>query len=110
MPMDGGSQLSNILVGDCATLMDRLPEKSVDMVFADPPYNMQLGTGLTRPDHSLVDGVDDEWDRFADFDAYDSFTRTWLASARRDGRTRWWHPARCPKSATTVPTVFRRLP
>ena len=92
MPMDGGSQLSNILVGDCAALMDRLPAKSVDMIFADPPYNMQLGTGLTRPDHSVVDGVDDEWDRFADFDAYDSFTRSWLSSAKRvlkDDGTLW---------------------
>ena len=92
MPMDGGSQLSNILVGDCASLMDRLPEKSVDMVFADPPYNMQLGTGLTRPDHSVVDGVDDDWDRFDDFGAYDKFTRSWLKSARRvlkDDGTLW---------------------
>ncbi|MBM3536020.1 MAG: site-specific DNA-methyltransferase [Alphaproteobacteria bacterium] len=90
--MDGGSQISNILVGDCAALMDRLPEKSVDMVFADPPYNMQLGGNLTRPDQSVVDGVDDAWDRFDDFGAYDRFTRSWLASARRvlkDDGTLW---------------------
>jgi len=90
--MDGGSQLSNILIGDCAAVMDRLPEKSVDMIFADPPYNMQLGSGLTRPDHSVVDGVDDAWDRFDDFGAYDRFTRSWLGSARRvlkDDGTLW---------------------
>ena len=90
--MDGGSQLSNILIGDCAAVMDRLPEKSVDMIFADPPYNMQLGSGLTRPDHSVVDGVYDAWDRFDDFGAYDRFTRSWLGSARRvlkDDGTLW---------------------
>ena len=92
MPADGGAPLPDILVGDSLDWLDRLPEKSVDMVFADPPYNMQLGTGLTRPDHSAVDGVDDDWDRFADFRAYDEFTRGWLAGARRvlkDDGTLW---------------------
>ena len=80
-----------VLVGDCIDLMLSLPEGSVDMVFADPPYNLQLGGELLRPDNSRVDAVDDDWDKFADpsdplgtsFARYDSFTRAWLAAARR---------------------------
>ena len=74
---------NRILKGDCISLMNQLPEKSVDMIFADPPYNMQLKDTLTRPDQSKVDGVFDAWDKFASFDAYDGFTRDWLAAARR---------------------------
>ena len=80
MPVD---YLDRILVGDCIELMRSLPEASVDMVFADPPYNLQLGGELLRPDHSKVDAVDDEWDKFIDFAGYDAFTRAWLAAARR---------------------------
>ncbi len=69
--------------GDCIAAMNRLPENSVDLVFADPPYNLQLGGELHRPDNSRVDGVDDAWDHFTDFAAYDSFTRSWLTAARR---------------------------
>ncbi len=72
-----------ILQGDCAELMRSLPQESVDLVFADPPYNLQLANKLTRPDQSLVDAVDDEWDKFTDFAAYDAFTRDWLSAARR---------------------------
>jgi len=73
-----------ILVGDCVELMNDLPEGSVDMVFADPPYNLQLRNELLRPENtSHVDAVDDDWDKFADFAAYDTFTRAWLAAARR---------------------------
>jgi modification methylase len=72
-----------ILIGDCVAEMDRLPAASIDLVFADPPYNLQLEGGLSRPDQSLVDAVDDDWDKFADFAAYDAFTRRWLAAARR---------------------------
>jgi modification methylase len=72
-----------ILVGDCVAVMDKLPPASVDLVFADPPYNLQLEGALSRPDQSLVDAVDDEWDKFADFDEYDAFTKRWLVSARR---------------------------
>jgi len=75
--------LNTILTGDCIAMMDSLPAKSVDLVFADPPYNLQLGGDLLRPNNSKVDGVDEEWDRFSDFAAYDQFTRAWLASARR---------------------------
>ncbi len=72
-----------ILVGDCVAEMDRLPAASVDLVFADPPYNLQLEGALSRPDQSLVDAVDDDWDKFADFAEYDAFTRRWLSAARR---------------------------
>ncbi|MDP6927195.1 MAG: DNA methyltransferase, partial [Rhodospirillales bacterium] len=63
--------------------MDALPESSIDMVFADPPYNLQLGGELHRPNNSKVDGVDDAWDQFDGFAAYDTFTRDWLKAARR---------------------------
>ncbi|MDX1423211.1 MAG: site-specific DNA-methyltransferase, partial [Kiloniellales bacterium] len=72
--------------------MDRLPERSVDLVFADPPYNLQLAGELTRPNHSRVDGVEEAWDRFDDLAAYDRFTHRWLTAARRvlkDNGTIW---------------------
>jgi modification methylase len=72
-----------ILVGDCIAEMAKLAEASCDLVFADPPYNLQLSGGLTRPDMSKVDGVEAEWDRFADFADYDRFTRAWLTAAKR---------------------------
>ena len=72
-----------ILVGDCIAIMESLPEASVDMVFADPPYNLQLKGELHRPNNSRVDGVDDAWDQIGDFAAYDRFTRAWLTTARR---------------------------
>ncbi len=75
--------LDSILVGDCVEAMRGLPEGSVDLVFADPPYNLQLEGGLTRPDQSEVDAVDDDWDKFASFADYDRFTREWLSAARR---------------------------
>ena len=71
------------LIGDCVERMNALAEGSVDLVFADPPYNLQLGEGLRRPNHTLVDGVADDWDKFDDFAAYDAFTRAWLTAARR---------------------------
>ncbi len=75
--------LDQVLLGDCVELMRMLPTASVHCVFADPPYNLQLRGELRRPDDSLVDGVDDEWDRFTDFAAYDAFTRAWLTECRR---------------------------
>ncbi len=78
-----GLPLNRILPGDCIEVMRGLPEASVDLIFADPPYNLQLRGDLHRPDNSLVDAVDDEWDRFGSFAAYDSFSRDWLAAARR---------------------------
>ena len=74
---------NTIQSGDCIELMGKLATESVDLVFADPPYNLQLANKLTRPDQSVVDAVDDDWDKFADFSAYDAFTRGWLAEARR---------------------------
>ncbi len=75
--------LGRILAGDCVEAMRGLPDACVDMVFADPPYNLQLGGDLARPDGSHVDAVTDEWDKFDSFAAYDAFTRAWLAEARR---------------------------
>ncbi len=75
--------LDQILIGDCIAELNKLPEKSVDLIFADPPYNLQLGNGLTRPDQSVVDGVDNDWDKFSSFAVYDQFTRDWMKAARR---------------------------
>ena len=75
--------LNAILKGDCIAHMRALPDASVDMIFADPPYNLQLGGDLLRPDGSQVDAVDDDWDKFDSFAAYDRFTKAWLAEARR---------------------------
>jgi modification methylase len=72
-----------ILVGDCVAELAKLPAASVDLVFADPPYNLQLQSDLKRPDDSRVDAVDDDWDKFASFAAYDDFTRAWLLACRR---------------------------
>ena len=75
--------LDTILKGDCVAALERLPEKSVDVIFADPPYNLQLDGDLHRPDQSKVDAVDNAWDQFDSFEAYDAFTRAWLLAARR---------------------------
>ncbi|MGH6828978.1 MAG: site-specific DNA-methyltransferase [Rhizomicrobium sp.] len=72
-----------VIEGDCVTRMNALPELSADMIFADPPYNLQLKGELLRPNQSKVDGVDDLWDRFESFEAYDHFTGDWLNAARR---------------------------
>jgi modification methylase len=84
--------VNKILKGDCISVMKSLPDKCVDMIFADPPYNLQLGGDLTRPDNSNVNGVTDDWDKFDDFAQYDAFTDAWLAEARRilkDNGTIW---------------------
>nr|WP_066704665.1 site-specific DNA-methyltransferase [Celeribacter ethanolicus] len=75
--------LNEILSGDCIEVMNALPEESVDLIFADPPYNLQLRGDLHRPDNSKVDAVDDAWDQFDSFKVYDDFTREWLKAARR---------------------------
>lgn len=75
--------LNTILQGDCIDHMNALPASSVDLVFADPPYNLQLGGDLSRPDNSAVDGVTNDWDRFDTMDAYDLFTHEWMKAARR---------------------------
>ena len=75
--------LNQILDGDCIERMNALPAGSVDLIFADPPYNLQLKGDLHRPDNSKVDAVDEHWDQFSSFAAYDKFTREWLAAAKR---------------------------
>lgn len=75
--------IDEILIGDCIAKLESLPAKSVDAIFADPPYNLQLEGELHRPDNSKVDAVDDDWDKFASFEAYDAFTRAWLLACRR---------------------------
>ena len=75
--------LNQILKGDSIALMNSLEPESVDMVFADPPYNLQLNGDLHRPDNSKVDAVDDEWDKFDSLVAYDMFTKAWMEAARR---------------------------
>lgn len=77
------SHLDQVKVGDCVAELEKLPAGSIDLVFADPPYNLQLQSDLKRPDDSKVDAVDDDWDKFSSFSAYDDFTRAWLLAARR---------------------------
>lgn len=75
--------LNQILTGNCIEILNALPENSVDLVFADPPYNLQLQNDLYRPDLSKVDAVNNKWDKFSSFAEYDVFTRAWLSTARR---------------------------
>lgn len=84
--------LDQVILGDCRPVLADLPAKSVDLVFADPPYNLQLQKELFRPNMSKVDAVNDSWDQFDSFAAYDQFTRQWLAACRRvlkDTGTLW---------------------
>src|SRR3546814_9644031 len=87
--LNGGSMRKNarpldtFIEGDCIAAMNALPENSVDLIFADPPYNLQLGGDLFRPEGGRVDAVTDEWDKFDTFQTYDSFTKEWLKAARR---------------------------
>ena len=79
----GALPLNSILAGDCVEIMQSLPEGSVDLIFADPPYNLQLKQELHRPDASRVDAVTNDWDQFSSFATYDRFTSEWLKAARR---------------------------
>ncbi|MES2001980.1 MAG: site-specific DNA-methyltransferase [Pseudomonadota bacterium] len=84
--------LDTIILGDCIAEMARLPDKCVDLIFADPPYNLQLGGDLFRPEGGKVDACDDDWDKFDSLAVYDEFTRDWLSEARRilkDDGTIW---------------------
>ncbi len=78
-----GQWLNSVIKGDCVAALEALPSQSVDVIFADPPYNLQLGGALHRPDQSLVDACDDAWDQFSSFEAYDAFSRAWLLACRR---------------------------
>jgi len=87
-----GLPVGKILHGDCVELLATLPDKSVDLIFADPPYNLQLQNDLFRPNMTRVDGVDDTWDQFSSFEDYDDFSRQWLRECRRvlkDSATIW---------------------
>ncbi len=75
--------LNPIIQGDCIEVLAKLPESSVDLVFADPPYNLQLSGDLYRPNRTKVVAVDDNWDKFPGFKEYDLFTRSWLSGCRR---------------------------
>lgn len=81
--LQSSTSLNQVLVGDCRVILPTLPENSVDLIFADPPYNLQLEGELWRPDHSRVDPVDDDWDQFESFAQYDNFTHEWLSACRR---------------------------
>lgn len=84
--------LDQILQGDCIEILQSLPEKSIDLIFADPPYNLQLTQDLWRPNMTKVDAVDEAWDQFQSFEEYDHFTRRWLDASRRvlkDSGTIW---------------------
>lgn len=82
-PTELNLPLDQVILGDSIDVMNALPEKCVDLIFADPPYNLQLAGSLIRPDSSPVDAVTDLWDQFDSFAEYDSFTRAWLTAARR---------------------------
>jgi site-specific DNA-methyltransferase (adenine-specific) len=90
--MESQLPLDQVIQGDCLEVLKRLPEKSIDLIFADPPYNLQLNQELWRPNMTKVDAVDDDWDRFGGFAEYDRFTRAWLHACRRvlkDTGTLW---------------------
>ena len=78
-----GVVADTIILGDCLEELRKLPDRSCDLVFADPPYNLQLGGDLHRPDNSKVDAVDDAWDQFASFEHYDRFTKAWMTECLR---------------------------
>jgi modification methylase len=80
---DNPLPFDQVLLGDCRALLAELPEKSVDVIFADPPYNLQLQADLFRPNMTKVDAVNDSWDQFGSFAEYDAFTREWLTACRR---------------------------
>ena len=74
---------NKIINGDCLKELKKIPDKTFDLVFADPPYNMQIGGILTRPDSSKVNGVNDKWDQFSSFKHYDEFCKSWLEECKR---------------------------
>lgn len=79
----GSDYMDQVLIGDCVSVMSSLPEGCADVIFADPPYNLQLNGILSRPDNSMVSAVDEDWDKFSSFADYDAFTKAWLVQARR---------------------------
>lgn len=79
----GQDFVNKVILGDCMEIMKKFPDESFDMVFADPPYNMQLQNELYRPNKTKVDAVDDKWDKFSSFKDYDTFTKNWLKEVKR---------------------------
>jgi DNA modification methylase len=75
--------VNTIIQGDCVEELKKIPDNSIDLIFADPPYNMQLKNALYRPNNTKVDGVDDKWDKFVSFSEYDNFCMSWLKECRR---------------------------
>ena len=78
---------NKIILGDCISVLDSFPANSIDLIFADPPYNLQLQNELHRPNMTKVDAVDDEWDQFVSFKEYDDFTLNWLDSLSKGIKT-----------------------
>ena len=76
-------KINRLILGDCIKEMKNIADNSVDMIFADPPYNLQLGEGLTRPNNTIVNGVNNNWDKFDTFQSYDDFTDKWMTQTRR---------------------------
>ena len=74
---------NRVLIGDCIEQMNKLPEESIDLVFADPPYNLQLNKDLSRPDQTKVNGVSESWDKFESISEYDNYTKLWMTAAKR---------------------------
>ena len=81
--IDNQLPLDKIIPGDCIEVLNKLPEKSIDLIFADPPYNLQLSNELYRPNMTRVQGVNDSWDHFDSFNDYDVFTHQWLSACHR---------------------------
>ena len=75
--------INKIYRKDCIKMMSELPDKSIDLIFADPPYNLQLKDTLLRPDQTVVEAVDEKWDKFANYKEYDKFTLNWLLQCKR---------------------------
>ncbi len=77
------SFVNRVIESDCIDILKAIPDNSVDLIFADPPYNLQLQNILVRPNNTIVNGVDDVWDKFSSFEEYDMFTKNWLSECRR---------------------------
>ena len=75
--------INKIVNGNSLEVLKKIPDKTFDLIFADPPYNLQIGEKLERPDHSKVEGVNDKWDQFKNFKHYDNFCKTWLTECKR---------------------------
>ena len=76
-------EINKIIHGDCLKILKTIPDESVDLVFSDPPYNLQLKNDLVRPDNSKVEAVNDKWDKFSSFEEYDNFSKSWLFECKR---------------------------